>query len=333
MRGAKYGRHWRIMQFILASVGGKRVDEIAAELECSTRTVRRDLVMLQHAGFPVTSEVLPRGRVWRLSKSFQNLPPIPFSAMEALTLMAAQGNLRAAGEDFLADQLDFLLAKLSEGRSSEFLNSIKRIEESLFLQNRAFPNSTSPPGHYDCVMLGIDRQLKLRGDYRNNSGKVTRGRVIAPLRLWIANRQTYLVAYCYRKKAVRTFSLRRFGQLALTSEKFKEQWEVDMSAIVNAAVEAFSSEPEDIELLFDRTLAQYLCDNPIHPNQSLTRTRNGIVIRAHIGISESLLHRLTGFGPLVMVRAPKALAELIAERHSLALEQYAFNNKTQVPCE
>jgi predicted DNA-binding transcriptional regulator YafY len=55
-------RQWNTLLALAAHGGGRGVDELAEEHAVDTKTIRRDLVALRKAGFPLEETVGPRGR-------------------------------------------------------------------------------------------------------------------------------------------------------------------------------------------------------------------------------------------------------------------------------
>ena len=55
-RGDQLSRQWKIIHTLIASSYGKTVPDLAEELDCTRRTVYRDLEALQAGGFPITTQ-------------------------------------------------------------------------------------------------------------------------------------------------------------------------------------------------------------------------------------------------------------------------------------
>ncbi len=68
-------RQWNILRELEASRRGT-IASLARKMQVSTRTIRRDLIALQTAGFPIYDEVIDRLRFWKLdTKPFRDLFP------------------------------------------------------------------------------------------------------------------------------------------------------------------------------------------------------------------------------------------------------------------
>ena len=64
-RNSELIRQWTLLQRI-ATTRGNTIPKLAADLDVSTRTIRRDLVALQQAGFPIYDEVVNGTKFWRV---------------------------------------------------------------------------------------------------------------------------------------------------------------------------------------------------------------------------------------------------------------------------
>jgi len=327
MREETYTRHWRILCFILDSHRGKLLSEIHRDLrdhgfDVVERTVRRDLEALQYAGFPVTSEKVDRGTVWTLTKDYRNMPPAPFGLHEAFAMLVARSVLEARGHAPLAQQIGVIFDKLTHKAGPEFRRILTRLEGSVYCKPLTRTQGRLVPGYYDRIMQAIEEQKKLRVTYRNAAGHVSRGRLLAPIRLWIDNQQTYLIAYCYQRAEVRMFLMARFEAMEVTSERFEVIWKFDAEKYASESFGAFRTDPENIELEYDDFLRSYFEAHPLHASQRLARRDGRHLLRLRVGINESLIHRLLGFGHMVRVVKPRALADLLVERHRQAIAAY-----------
>jgi predicted DNA-binding transcriptional regulator YafY len=320
MREEKYSRHWRLLAFILDSAGGKRIDQLARELECSTRTVRRDLAMLQVAGFPIRSDKAGQSTLWKID-SMRTLPPVPISMLEVLALVFGRSALRAQGYNLFCEQFDSILNKLGRVGNKQLLQLLENADKSV-LVDASPTGSDVEAAKCDTIAKGILEKRKLVTDYKNSQGERTKRRLLAPMTLWFLDEKIYLIAYCYVHRQVRTFSLGRMKNLSLTEEKFVQEWTFEPNRYVRGSLGPFHTDPEPVELCIIDRLEDYFRENPIHSSQVLERRNGQLIAKLHVGINETLVHELLGFGDHVRVLAPSHLADKVMVRHIKAAAQY-----------
>ena len=93
MRGDQLARQWQLIQRLAQSRAGVGLDALVRDLECTRRTVYRDLDALQYAGFPVVSEKRDGRVYYRFLDTFR-LGDAPFTADEVLALAFSEDLLR-----------------------------------------------------------------------------------------------------------------------------------------------------------------------------------------------------------------------------------------------
>jgi predicted DNA-binding transcriptional regulator YafY len=80
-RGDQLGRQWKILQMLIDAKTGKSVADIADRLACHTRTVYRDLIALQTAGFPIYDQNQGGKSLWFMLESRKSIS-MPLSMTE-----------------------------------------------------------------------------------------------------------------------------------------------------------------------------------------------------------------------------------------------------------
>jgi predicted DNA-binding transcriptional regulator YafY len=79
MLGHQVARQWRILRTIESRRHGATVAELAAQEDCHTRTIWRDLAAIQEAGFPFYSEKGGQKSRWRFVEGYTFHLPVPFT--------------------------------------------------------------------------------------------------------------------------------------------------------------------------------------------------------------------------------------------------------------
>lgn len=331
MRGDQLARQWRILMYLSNSMMGRRLNQIAEEAECSERNVRRDIEALQAAGFAIYSEKLGQSTVWKMPEAFRQNPPLPLTLMEIFALLLAETELRGSS-DFISESFSTVTEKILQSRPPQFREQMELLKERFYAGSTAKVNTVKKAGpNTQPIVDAITKNHKLSVTYRNATGKHSSDRVLAPLHIWSANGSRYLVAYCYANEELRTFNLKRFMTLQVLPERFKNRWQFDMQKHAEETFGVFHTRPERIDIWLDPVLASYIEDHPLHQSQQVRSQDTGIVVRLRVGINESLISRILGFGSLARVLSPDKLAILVMEKHRAAAEVYATPMPAQAP--
>lgn len=324
MRGDQLSRQWRLLLYLSNSAQGKRLKQIAEEVECSERNARRDIVALQAAGFAIYSEKVGQSTVWKMSDAFRQNPPIPLSTVEIIALLLAESELRGAS-DFISEAFSTVTDKILKSRPPDFRQQMELLQERFYggAVTSSKPATSTPQAIYESIAGAIASNQVIAVTYRNASGDHSSGRRLAPLHIWVINGSRYLVAHCYEKEQVRTFNIKRFLKVDVETQTFENKWAFDMEKHAAETFGVYHTKPERIDLWLDPVLRNYIEDHPLHPTQVIKAQENGVTVRFHVGINESLVSRIMGFGSLARVMAPDRLAILVMEKHRSAFDSYA----------
>lgn len=328
LRETTYSRHWNMLAFILDSKMGRTLQQIQKQLadagfEVGERTVRRDIIALRNAGFPINEEKSHGTPRYKMAESFSPSLPVIFNPLDFVSVLAARAVLESRGNSSLALQLDGLLRRLRKQCSRPQEKLIAQLEQSIYARPVHGGQAPGVPAKtFDTLAAAIDRREKVRVAYRNALGKLSTGRLLAPMHLYFDKDLAYLIAYCFEKSQVRTFALPRFVSVELTALGFEQTWEFDLAKFSRESYSMFQSTPEDVELEFQSVLEPYFEMHPIHSSQRMSKVRGRPRLSFRSWVNDSLVHQLTGFGGLVEILKPARLRELVIERHRQGLRRY-----------
>ena len=93
-RGDQVTRQWRLIQLLERSRRGLTFDELARELDCTTRTVMRDLEHVQAVGFPVAEDRDGKEKRWKFVEGYRCDLPVPLSLSELMALYFTRSLLK-----------------------------------------------------------------------------------------------------------------------------------------------------------------------------------------------------------------------------------------------
>ncbi len=202
---------------IVQTIRGRRLTtaaHLAQRLEVSERTIYRDVADLQTQGVPIEGEA---GVGYRLGKGF-DLPPLMFTAQEAMALVAA---VRIA-----QSWLDPALAAASAdalGRVISVLPSAQRAAaESLLVM---VPASGLEPGTQRVLQqLREAAQAKRLAHmtYRDVAQAHTE-RTVRPLGVFYWGKVWTLAAWCESREAFRSFRIDRIDTLNVLERHFSDE--------------------------------------------------------------------------------------------------------------
>ena len=286
-------------------------------LNCSERTIYRDLDHLKQAGFQITEDE-GRYRVTGPSVKSDALRPSQLlSLLIAGECMAPWRGLSI--ESDLRALVDSLQARLTpEGR-----RWVKDCQGSVAVTYRAAHLKLDKAS-----LLAIEEAIHVEQCLSisyTNPGQFTRERVVEPHLLWQHGEQPYLVAYCREAAAWRNFALHRVKSAKLLDDEFEPRADFDASEYVRRGFGAFHGPQYRVVLLFSREVAHLPGERLFHPTQEIAECADGAVeLTMTVGGLPEIAAWLAGFGGKVVVRGPQELRDLVRKIHTDGLDACAL---------
>jgi predicted DNA-binding transcriptional regulator YafY len=277
--------------------------EVAAELEVSERTARRDLEALSAAGIPVYSQPGRTGGWSLLGGSRTDLSGL--TADEARAMFMVAGPAAAA-----TPELKAALRKLVRALPEPFRESAQAAASSIVIDAGAWGRSgtTYRPEHLDALQAAVTSGEQVRLGYSDRTGKITTRRV-HPLGLVIKGTVWYLVALT--GAGMRTFRIGRVTAVEGTGEPVERPAGFDLGEAweqVVANVDELRS-PYHVDAVVVADHVRYL--RIMFGRQLTVLDEAGERVTVRIGGQsvERIAQQIAGFGTTVTVQGPpEALA-------------------------
>ncbi len=228
---------------------GITADRLADKLGVSERAVRRYVGILREAGIPIESVRGPYGG-YRVGRGLR-LPPLTFSAIEALGLvMAVLDGHHDAGDptDPVGSAVGKIVAALPEPVAAQ-AESVRRTTAPAPDRAAARPD----PGTTTALVQAVSDHRRLRVGYRSEAGSEWLAEV-DPWAVVVRHGRWYLLCHSHSAGAVRTYRIDRvrdvtvldgtfvpppdLDPVALLEEHLSAGWEYDVEVVIDAPVEA-----------------------------------------------------------------------------------------------
>jgi predicted DNA-binding transcriptional regulator YafY len=320
---------------------GLTLDELAAMLRVTTRSVRRYLRELALVTELESIEVRPGGaHRWRIKPSERGRA-VALRRTQAYALLAARRVFDMLRGSALFDEIDLALRQVEQVAHRPAVRTVVRGEASsdARLEDR-FAYVPPVPRTYSTRSEDVDEAFQavaelrvLRFRYRDASDGEGKGaRVTAhPYALVLQGGAITCVAHDVDRRAMRAFQFDRMGDLeASEAERFELPPEFALDDWLQGDF-GVARTPRTVKLLveFDPRAADGVRARRVHPSQKLATSPDGRV-RASLSIPESpeMMERLRtwllGFGAAAQVIEPRELADEIARELQRAVERYSM---------
>jgi predicted DNA-binding transcriptional regulator YafY len=201
--------------------------ELAARLDVTVRTVRRDVERLRQLGYPVESEPGVAGG-YRLGSGGSAVPPLMLDTDEAFALAV----LVRASTQSVGDAAERAIAKLEQmvpphlRRDIELSSTVIRVASPIDKVDSSILRTVS-------AACRASDELAVR--YRDRAGRSSERRLL-PHRVVSIGRRWYLVARDARKPEWRTWRVDRIESAATTGHRFIVGDPPDAVALVQRSI-------------------------------------------------------------------------------------------------
>jgi predicted DNA-binding transcriptional regulator YafY len=309
-RGNQLARQWKIFQILVSSKFGKSVVDIANDLDCSDRTVYRDLDALQVAGFPIYDEKVSGKKHWRLLDAAKQQIPIPFSLPELTALYFGQDALKALKNTIFYDSLESLFKKIKTTLPPESKEYLSKIQRSL----RAAPKPYKKYSQFENIIeqvnaAVINKRIVEIIYYSMGRQKVTQ-REVVPYKIWFFDGGFYLIGYCKWRKDIRVFAIDRIKRLHLTDKTFNHTDDIDIDELMRDSFGVFCGKPVKVKIHFSADIAGYIEERIWHASQKIQKLDDdSIIFEAEVAGIEEIKYWIMRWGSKAYVLEPQELKD------------------------
>lgn len=322
MRGDQLSRQWRLVQRLARSRYGAGLGELASELECTRRTVYRDLDALMYAGFPVTSEKRDGRVYYRLLESFE-LGDAPFTADELLALAFGEDLLRGLEGTVFHDSVHSALQKIRASLGEDGTAFLERLQASFRVRPGPHKRYAEVRDVIRTLNEAVLEQRSVDMKYRTGrTGRVS-ARRLDPYRVWYRTGGLYVIGHDHRRGELRTFAVDRIQEAALTDARFEVPESFDLDALLASAFGVVPEPPVPVRIRFEPRWALYVEEHTWHPSQKAERDADGaLVLSMEVGAGDELRGWVLSFGAGAEVLEPAELREEVRAELAATLDRY-----------
>ena len=310
-RGEPLIRQWNLLKALQAHRFGIGTDELAGRLECTKRTVQRDLNILQQTGVPISFEQRDFGkRFWKLAPQFIEREELMLSVTEVLSLFLSRQILSPLAGTQFGDGLATALDKIKAFLPARALNYFDDLDENLLVKTVARHDYSGQDKEIRIINQGMAEGRVLNIRYHSAS----QGRAIDtrfhPYGLVFFGMNLYCIGHLDAYDEIRTLKVARFLGVELTAETFEKPRTFSLRAWTQGAFGVFGpGKFETIKVRFSGWAATNVREHQWHPSQRVVKDgKDSLVATFELSDATEFKRWLLGYGRWAKVLSPKRLA-------------------------
>ena len=296
--------------------------QLAAELEVSDRTLKRDVALMRdQLGAPIEWDA--EAGSYHYDGTCEFLPFIRLDPKEAFGLTLAARAFAACGAVPLGGPLLTALEKLAPligGVATYPPEAIDRVIVGL----------PAPPlaelAHFDLLVTAILERRELRITYRKPGAAEARLHRVQPVRLASRGNKWMLLAYDPAKKRYGSFLLVRLRGAEVTGQVFAARTDFDAEKVLRASMGRwFTGGPLiEVRVALAPFARDYLEETPWHGSQDFSSLPDGrLQMTLRLDNLVEVKNKILSWGEHAEVLSPPDLREEVRGIHARALARYA----------
>ncbi len=302
---------------------GIAVDDAARKLECTVRTIWRDLRVLEQAGFPLYDDKARDGRrsLWKLEEKFTLGLPVKLSLAETAALLMSRDILRPAGAPALGGTVTSAFDKISRVLSRDARQLLDQMRESIGVRAVGGKLQTPAAEHLALIERALLERRRLDMRYYSMSRDEENQRQVDPYHLTVYDAGFYLVGYCHWRKTELIFAVERIRELKMLGSRFQMRASFHAEEYLKHAWGIIKGETIPVKVLFSGSIARYIRERLWHPSQRFHELPDGR-LELSLRVADTLEVRrwILGYGALAEVVEPAMLRDAL-RRDAEALVQ------------
>ena len=313
-------RQWKLLQRLSDECEGVLLSQLAADLGASDRTIRRDLSVLQTAGFPLSETRGERGvKRWHMRPLKDQLQ---VGYADLISVMMSRRLLEPMAGTPFWDGHQRLLRKIRGILGEQAMRYCEQLNQMLRSSGFGVSDYKQRGELLDALLLGMEERRWVRVLYRGGAAGRAHDRgdwqQLGPLGLIWHNGSLYLIAWSQKREEIRNYKVDRMEQAEAAggdSNQFTvpdgfslESWQATAFGVYRGT----GNQLHRIQIRFSPESAPYVRESWWHSSQQLLDTSDGgVELRLELNELTAVTKWVLGFGASAVVTEPPELRERV----------------------
>ncbi len=298
------------LYLLLLDGGALSVEAAAQRLECTTRTVYRDLEGLERNGFPLMQEKKGKQVRWRLMEGYKRQLSVQLSAQEAVALVAGERFLSALEGSAFHHGARNAVAKVRHALDPTIRARVDalvgRVSATMSPPRKLAPHRAQ----LDEVLEAIECCEVFVLRYRKLDAPRANTYTVEPHYVHMQGASVYVIGWARERGAPRIFLLDRIEALDRTGETFTRRQGLGPGVFAQGAFGLWDGPDELVRLRFKGSAARIVAEQEFHPTQQTVWNSDGsMTLEMTVPLSPSLRAWVRSFGKRLVVLVPQNLLE------------------------
>ena len=314
-RGDQLERQWRLFQLI-DRPAGITVEDAARELGVVVRTIRRDLNVLEKAGFPIWDDKQAAGprSVWRVLDEWKRGLPLRLSLAEIAALVMSRELTAPLGASALGPELMSAFDRITDVLPRDAVALLGRMRDVVGVRMVGAKLQAPASELVPQIQKALVERRRLHLAYHAFHRDELTERDVDPYHLTYYEGGLYLVAHCHLRKAPRIFAVERIRALRTLGRTFDLPGDFDARAYLEKSWGILQGDLVKVRVLFAPALARHLQEKLWHPSQRFRELPDRRV-ELSLRVADTLEVRrwILGFGTQAEVLEPESLRDALRQ--------------------
>lgn len=315
----RLARVMRTLQLLL-SRGRWNARDIAAEQECSERTIYRDMQVLELAGIPI--EFDQEDRCYRVRQDFR-FPSLSLTEDEAIGQGTAVAITTGPGLD-INDGARPVTQKLAASSKEDMAQILADAAELVAVLDLKLADHSRHRDVIRTIQWALVKRKQLSGTYQSPHELDEVKLHLHPYRLCLVKQAWYLIGRPDGDDAPRTYRVARFRTLRMLDANAQVPQDFDLKRYFGNAWAVFRGERSyDVEILFSTEAAATVTESVWHHTQKARKNKDGsVTLSFRVDGLNEIVRWVLGWGSRARVIQPPELRDRIVSQLKESIQAY-----------
>lgn len=317
-------RQWKILRALSASRQGRTIRELQGDAQVSEKTVRRDLLTLAGAGFPLHERLADYGKkLWRI-EARAGVPDFNITFDEALGLYLANRLLEPLAGSGFWESAQAAIQKIRVMLGDTAIRYVEKMADAVHVTRRAMtmPNKAEI---VDTLLQGLEERKVVWLTYQSQRSTEPVTYDVHPYGLTCHRGTLYLIGFAPQHNEIRHWKIARVEGAKLDVMPFQRPGEFQLDKHLADSFGIYKGQkPATVAVRFTtHEAARYVQETQWHSSQKIeTLPDGGIVARFKLNSTIEIKSWVLSFGINAEVLEPTALRNEITQELAQMVRKY-----------